>query len=89
MNPQHGVQLYAYYEDDAIVPTYLRGYGIAKEDIAVLPNHRLGKDYVVQNTETTAIDKPNERCDPSTDRVPISKCVSSFVEDRMGCATSS
>ena len=87
LNPRHKVQLYTYYGNDVIVPFELKKYGVAKEEIAILPNHRIGRHYIIQNTETVAIDKPNERCESSAGRISISRCVSSFLENKLGCST--
>ena len=81
------LQLYAYYGNDAVIPFDLRKYGVAKEEIDILPNHRQGRHYMIQNTEILAIDKPNERCNSSAHRISIAKCVSQFLEKELGCST--
>ena len=87
LEEKHKLQLYSYYGNDAVVPFHLRKYGVAKEDITIVPNHRQGIDYIIQNTETVAIDKPNEKCDSSAGRISISRCVSNFLEKELKCST--
>ena len=89
MNPKHDIHFYAYYQNDVVVPSDLRKYGAAKEKITILPNHRQGRHYIIENTETLALDKPNERCtrNSSASRVSISKCISNFLEKEMRCST--
>ena len=81
------IHLYAYYGNDVVVPSDLRQYGVAMEEITILPNHRMGRDYIIKNTEVVVIDKPNERCNSSADRISIAKCVSNFYEKELNCST--
>ena len=87
LNPSIPIKLYAYYGNDVVVPSELKQYGVAKEEITIFPNHRMGKDYIIKNTEVVVIDKTNERCNPSADRISISKCVSNFLEKELNCST--
>ena len=87
LTPSSKIQLYAYYGNDIVVPSDLRQYGVAKEEITISPNHRIGKDYIIKNTEIVAINRTNKDCDPSLERTPIAKCVSNFLENEMNCST--
>ena len=87
LTPSSKIQLYAYYGNDIVVPSDLRQYGVAKEEITISPNHRIGKDYIIKNTEIVAINRTNKECDPSLERTSIAKCVSNFLENEMNCST--
>ena len=87
MHPKHDIHFYAYYQNDVVVPSDVRKYGAAREKITILPNHRQGRHYIIENTETLALDKPNERCNSSASRVSISKCISDFLEKELRCST--
>ena len=86
LNPSEKVQLYAYYGNDVIVPSDLRQYGVAKEEIIILPNHRLGKEYIIKNTEVSVLDRPKGRCTSTAERMSISKCVSNLLEKELNCS---
>ena len=37
MHPKHNIHFYAYYQNDVVVPSDLRKYGAAREEIKILP----------------------------------------------------